>query len=661
MADDPKQPHPGPLLADKGVARPLARSGPGESQAADQAYERRLTGLHTRPDLYGARAVMPRPVEMSSQEGAPSDPRLGGQDAASEVRAEPVRDPVNLAAQRGDETLPPAGREPSAGSDGDQGSDRPSDAPRVADAGVAPASLPAATLLDHPLRIPASISFEDWPGGAESEPEHGARSPDGASAAMSEPEPDDPETADQPANDPPDQGPSAGAFEAAAGPTGRLLDWMGGERSLRRLRQDRWPLGVAAASCAALLLAAVVGGVIPLGGDGQEATELAQGPDAPMPDEAPPAPEDLAGLPEADRLDLPVVPAGDSFGNDRPARPQPNPSAAEPSDRPEASQLAALPNSRAPGSLDRNREPIVDFMRIDPDGKAVVAGRASPGTELVVLDNGQPLGSITADIYGLWTFVSKQPLAGGRHEIGLKVRRQGSEVGDPVLVTDSGSARPQDLDAAAGPQDPAASNTSLQAPAGTEQLAAAETTAPVQSDQTAPEDSAAGAGAAAPGPAAAPSLPEAPEVAAADSAFTGSSVTAEPGAGDAVRPNAEAASQSPSAATATTEQAAAPKPEPKPESPGQVQTAATDPAGGRYVIQLASFKNRETAAGELAVVEKRFADLVAGHEVFVQQVDLAEQGTFYRVRLGPFASLADARAACARFRERDRDCLAMTR
>jgi cell division septation protein DedD len=661
MADDPKQPHAGPPLADKGTARPLTRSGPGESQAADQIYARRPTGLHTRPDLYGARAVMPRPVETSSEASDPSDPRRGGEDATGGASADPRRDAAGLAAQHGDETAPPAGRDPSAGVDGDQGSDRPSDAPKVA--GEAPASLPAATLLDQPLRIPETISFEDWPGGTESEPEHGARSPDGASAATSEPEPDAPVAPDQPAGHPENHGPIAGAPGEEAGRTGRLLDWMGGERNLGRLHRDRWPLAVAAASCAALLLAAVVGGVIPLGGEDQGPTELAQGPDAampdvPMPDEAPPAPEDLAGLPEADRLDIPVVPAGNNYGNDRPAGPLANQPAAEDGDQPDTSQLAALPDSRAPGPLDRGREPIVDFMRIDPDGKAVVAGRAAPGTELIVLDNGQPLGSITADIYGLWTFVSKFPLASGRHEIGLKVRRQGSEVSDPVLVTDSGSDLPQEPGAAVGQQDPAPSTTSRQNPAGTEQLAAAEPAVPVQSDQTAPEAPAEGLAAAEHDPAAAPSPLEATKVA---EAAAGSGDPAEPAASEADRPNAEAASQSRSAAAPTTAQAAAPKPEPKPQSPGQVQTAAKDPASGRYVVQLASFKNRETAAGELAVVEKRFADLLAGHEVFIQQVDLADQGTFYRVRLGPFASLADARAACARFQERDRDCLAMTR
>jgi cell division septation protein DedD len=71
--------------------------------------------------------------------------------------------------------------------------------------------------------------------------------------------------------------------------------------------------------------------------------------------------------------------------------------------------------------------------------------------------------------------------------------------------------------------------------------------------------------------------------------------------------------------------------------------------------------NPETAVREQTVLEERFSDLLTGHEVFVQQVDIADQGTFYRVRLGPFATLAEARTVCSRFQERERDCLAMAR
>jgi cell division septation protein DedD len=338
------------------------------------------------------------------------------------------------------------------------------------------------------------------------------------------------------------------------------------------------------------------------------------------------------------------------------------------------SQLAALPEPGAPGTLDRDREPIVDFMRIDPDGKAVVAGRAAPGTELIVLDNGQPLGTITADIYGLWTFISQEPLASGRHEIGLRVKRQDSEVsGDSVLVTDGGAPLPLEPDATAGMQDPMTGDPDRQDltqdfaqdfaqdfpqnfPAA-EQLAAAAPETPVQSDVSAPETPAEQGGTATEDLTLAPSPEEPAETAAAASPGMQSAQPVEQEAGEADRTaESAAAPAAPTMATTT-----APAPAAKPEPPAETQIATAAPAGGDYVVQFASFLNPETAVRETALVEQRFSDLLAGHEIFVQQTDIADQGTFYRVRLGPFASLAEARATCARFQERDRDCLAMAR
>jgi cell division protein FtsN len=393
--------------------------------------------------------------------------------------------------------------------------------------------------------------------------------------------------------------------------------------------------------------------MIPIPGDYRESAQLAQ-------DGGAPAAGELAAS-EAGQQDVPVAPAGDAIGNDSAAGPQPDGPGAAAGDQPEASQLAALPEPGAPAAIARNREPIVDFMRIDPDGKAVVAGRAAPGTELTVLDNGEPLGTITADIYGLWTFVSKEPLASGRHEIGLRVKRQGSEVSrEPVLVTDSGSPLPLEPEATAGAQDPVTGAPDRQdfpqnfpedvpeGVQGSEQLAAVAPETPVQSDASAPQSPDEQAGAE---DRATAEIPAQPAETAAEPA---QAVEQAPGESEPAAEN----TATPPVATATS---TVPAPAPKPEPPGETQIAAAAPAGGDYVIQFASFLKPETAVREQGLVEEQFSDLLAGHEIFVQQVDIADQGTFYRVRLGPFASLAEARATCARFQERDRDCLAMAR
>ncbi len=711
MADNPKQPYALPPLARKGAARPLAHARPDESAEADAAKEKRPSGLHTRPDLFGSSAVMPRPAHDLAEESDEAAPQQGSEDKANDPRGDPPSDAAGTAAP-GVTAAPsvtaapgvtaaaaPSQKDPATRVGGTSQADRTIGTPETSDQRGAEVGvfLPVTNLQDHPLRLPESISFEDWPDGPESEPEDGARSPEGASMGMKEletkepqtdepepeeselgePEPEEPEPdeptpgelepgelafPDEPAEAAKEQDWTGLASEEDPGRPEGLLAWLETEGNVRRFIDNRWLLAAGAVSCAVLLLAGLAVGVIPLPGDDQESAQLAQDLDAPASIEARPAADDLAPSSEPSQQDIPVAPAGSAFGNDSPAGTQPDGSGVATGGRPDTSQLASLPGQRAPGTLDRDREPIVDFMRIDPEGKAVVAGRAAPGTELIVLDNGQPLGTITADIYGLWRFVSQEPLASGRHEIGLRVKRQGSEVSDPALVTEGGSPLPLEPDATAGIQDPVTGDPMTGDPdrrdlSGTQQLAAATPETPVQSDVSAPQAPAEQVGTAADDPTFALSTEQPAETAEAASPVPESAQPAEQEAGEADQTDRGAASPAAPAMATTT----APAPAPKPEPPEQIQTAAAVPAGGDYVIQFASFLNPDTAVREQALVEQRFSDLLAGHEIFVQQVDLAEQGTFYRVRLGPFASLADARAACTRFQERDRDCLAMAR
>ncbi len=67
--------------------------------------------------------------------------------------------------------------------------------------------------------------------------------------------------------------------------------------------------------------------------------------------------------------------------------------------------------------------PSIDVVRVETDGAAVIAGRAAPGAELIVLDNGAPIGTATADAFGEWVFIPDAPLPAGAHEFGLVVKR----------------------------------------------------------------------------------------------------------------------------------------------------------------------------------------------------------------------------------------------
>ena len=77
--------------------------------------------------------------------------------------------------------------------------------------------------------------------------------------------------------------------------------------------------------------------------------------------------------------------------------------------------------------------PSFDVVRITPDGNAVIAGRAQPGSTVVIIDRGQFVGQLEADPNGEWVFLTDGPLQPGRMQLSLKMSIDG---GDPVASDD---------------------------------------------------------------------------------------------------------------------------------------------------------------------------------------------------------------------------------
>ncbi len=77
--------------------------------------------------------------------------------------------------------------------------------------------------------------------------------------------------------------------------------------------------------------------------------------------------------------------------------------------------------------------PSFDVVRITPDGSAVIAGRANPGSKVVIIDNGQFVGQLTTDKNGEWVFVPESPFAPGSRQLGLEMHIEGR---DPILSDD---------------------------------------------------------------------------------------------------------------------------------------------------------------------------------------------------------------------------------
>ena len=82
--------------------------------------------------------------------------------------------------------------------------------------------------------------------------------------------------------------------------------------------------------------------------------------------------------------------------------------------------------------------PSFDVVRINPKGDTVMAGRARPGSTVIIMDGDKIIGRVIADDRGEWVFVPEKPLEAGNRRLSLETRSEGQAAGrsesDVVLV-----------------------------------------------------------------------------------------------------------------------------------------------------------------------------------------------------------------------------------
>ncbi len=94
-----------------------------------------------------------------------------------------------------------------------------------------------------------------------------------------------------------------------------------------------------------------------------------------------------------------------------------------------------------------------------------------------------------------------------------------------------------------------------------------------------------------------------------------------------------------------------------PEVPAAVQPSAS----GRYVIQIAAFRDQVQAAAGFARLRTAYPDLVEGLTPDVERADLGDRGIYYRLRIGAFETKDAAAALCTRLKGRGQDCIVKER
>lgn len=262
--------------------------------------------------------------------------------------------------------------------------------------------------------------------------------------------------------------------------------------------------------------------------------------------------------------------------------------------RPAGTAPAAAPTDAA--------KPQVLSVRFADDGRATIVGTAAANSQVVLLDNGALLATVTADGEGIWSYLGDAALADGSHN--FAVAAVATTVAARVSTTPAGTSGSETIDTA-----PAVSGTGvLSRPL------------PPPADER---------------PAVAPAAKPSPAAKVGETA-------ADEQAEDVV----EDARINPSVVPLPAER--------------RDRSAAATPTT-RYVVQLASVPSEADAMRFWEKLSEREPELTGQHHLLVHTGTLPQGRTVFRVRAGPFQSRQAAQQACRNFREVTRDCLVVKR
>ena len=75
-----------------------------------------------------------------------------------------------------------------------------------------------------------------------------------------------------------------------------------------------------------------------------------------------------------------------------------------------------------------------------------------------------------------------------------------------------------------------------------------------------------------------------------------------------------------------------------------------------YVLQIGSYKTRDEANESWDAFRGKHADAIEGLSIDIKAADLGDKGTWYRLRLGPFADKEKASATCEKIKSAGGNC-----
>ncbi len=87
--------------------------------------------------------------------------------------------------------------------------------------------------------------------------------------------------------------------------------------------------------------------------------------------------------------------------------------------------------------------------------------------------------------------------------------------------------------------------------------------------------------------------------------------------------------------------------------------AAPQPEGN-YRLQVAAVRTRGEADGVAAKLRQQHGKELKSRGVEIDEATLANVGTFYRVRVGPYVDANEPRNLCVKLRQKGYDCLVVS-
>lgn len=89
-------------------------------------------------------------------------------------------------------------------------------------------------------------------------------------------------------------------------------------------------------------------------------------------------------------------------------------------------------------------------------------------------------------------------------------------------------------------------------------------------------------------------------------------------------------------------------------------TTRSAPSVGKFKLQVAAVRSEAKAQQVVTQLQSKYAAQLAGARPEIDAAAIGNMGTFYRVRVGPFANTDQPRGLCARLKSDGYDCLIVT-